>query len=551
MPDRRRPRPVARLRAARPPRRRSAAARTRGGQGRALRRRSAAHRDRAALCRPAAPPSRRRRAAEPARCLEPQPERRGAAPGTGVVAAAGGQPVRLARRDPRLPGRRARPEARRRRRRALPRARSRLRPPPRRRARGGAERHQGVGRQLGAGGGARPPGAAAHRRRSRARRHPGADLHRPGRGDLELAARPAGGRPDRRPARDPGAVAVPAPAPDRAGGGAGDPVLAAGRAGAAVLRRPLAQHPVDDGPDAGGRHAGRQRGGGAGEHLPPPRARALADSRGVAGLTRGGAGGGGVDRDFGDRVPAPGAGRAHRDHHLDRRGGTHHHLHAGLLAVPVADRDPAGDGAAAQGAGRAALARDRAPGRRLPAGAGLDPAPPSRHPAAGPAGVRLGTAAVRPGRQEHLRGHPGRGGLDGVRVHREPQQGRGREGGDAGRALDPGAPRLAARQVDLFVLRRQHRLHARLPAARLGRQRRRRGAAQAPARAAAGAGRGSPSACGARTRTARPPGSRSSCSAIRVRASTAWPRRYGAGSPRCRGSTTWWWGARRGRRRSR
>ena len=45
---------------------------------------------------------------------------------------------------------------------------------------------------------------------------------------------------------------------------------------------------------------------------------ARAPARGARGRARGDAGGGQLDRDLGDRVPAPGARRADRDHHLDR-----------------------------------------------------------------------------------------------------------------------------------------------------------------------------------------------------------------------------------------
>ena len=109
----------------------------------------------------------------------------------------------------------------------------------------------------------------------------------------------------------------------------GDPVLAARRGGAHVLHRPHAQHPLDDGPDARGRHAGGQRGRGAREHLPAPPARArrrcaprcAARARCCRPWSCSTA-------HLDHRVPAAGARRAHRDHHLDRRGRPHHHLHA-------------------------------------------------------------------------------------------------------------------------------------------------------------------------------------------------------------------------------
>ena len=129
--------------------------------------------------------------------------------------------------------------------------------------------------------------------------------------------------------------------------------LAAGRGRHPLLRGPLPQHPVDDGAHARHRHAGGQRGGGAGEHPTPSRARRVAHSRRAARQPRGAAGGDLGDRDLDHRIPAARAGRTHRDHHLDRRGGSHHHHHPDRLAVPLAHRDPAGDGAAARrGVGR-------------------------------------------------------------------------------------------------------------------------------------------------------------------------------------------------------
>ena len=93
----------------------------------------------------------------------------------------------------------------------------------------------------------------------------------PGRERHQLAARAGRGRRHRPGAVDRGAVLLPAPLAVDADGDAGDPDLLRDDAGLHVLHRRHAQHPVDDGPAAGGRHAGRQRRGRGGEHLPGTR----------------------------------------------------------------------------------------------------------------------------------------------------------------------------------------------------------------------------------------------------------------------------------------
>ena len=80
---------------------------------------------------------------------------------------------------------------------------------------------------------------------------------------------------------DRGAVLLPAPLAVDADGDAGDPDLLRDDAGLHVLRRRHAQHPVDDGPAAGGRHAGRQRGRGRRKHLPGTREESRAAAAGV------------------------------------------------------------------------------------------------------------------------------------------------------------------------------------------------------------------------------------------------------------------------------
>ena len=180
MPDRRRSRPVTRLRAAEPPRRRSAPPRARCGQGGALRHRAARGADRFPSRRSAPPSARRRPGAGSPRCFEPEPERRHAAAQGRGLAAPGGESVRHARGVQELPGLGERHQARRRGDRGARRARAGLRPPSRSRPSDRAQRHQGVGRQYGRGGEEGPRAAQGAGGRSPAQGHSRDHLHGPG-----------------------------------------------------------------------------------------------------------------------------------------------------------------------------------------------------------------------------------------------------------------------------------------------------------------------------------------------------------------------------------
>ena len=281
-----RARPVARLRAAQPPRRRSAAARARRGQGRALRRRpatgarstSASTRSSATDCDADA------RAGAPRR-LEPQHVRGPAEARRGELAAARRQPVRArSTRSARCPvndrGLRLRDVAA---------DRPTASPTSTTGATSTARAPSGSTciKESGANSvdvaAPRAPGARRHRpatRRSRAstcsRSPTRARRSRNSlRGLLEAGV-------DRRPARDVSCCCSScatcrrrwsSPPPSRS--------RCSARRGHALLHASHAEHPVDDGPHARGGHAGRQRGGGAREHpsTSPERARARSTPR--------------------------------------------------------------------------------------------------------------------------------------------------------------------------------------------------------------------------------------------------------------------------------
>ncbi|KAG0947521.1 hypothetical protein G6F31_014179 [Rhizopus arrhizus] len=207
----------------------------------------------------------------------------------------------------------------------------------------------------------------------------------PGQGGDVIAAGAGRGRRRRPDPVDHGAVLLPAPLAFDPDGDAGDPDLLHHHPGLHVLRRGDAEHPDHDGPAAGGGHAGRQRRGGGGEHLPGTRAHARAAAAG-----------------FDHRHPQRGH-RAQRGHVVPlhrvraepvRRDQQHQHLHVadrdhhlGLAAGFVAGRgQPDPDAVRAHGhaqAGALADRHDRPAAAPLCHAAGLVAAPswlePARH----------------------------------------------------------------------------------------------------------------------------------------------------------------------------